>query len=261
MFSMKGRVAVVTGGAGLLAEIYARALAESGVAVVLADVEYERCQERVAALEASGAAACAVRCDVTDPENWRQLLREVLSRFGRVDILVNNAGVTNRSRTGRFDAAFDAFPLEDWQGILDVNLTGTFLGCQAVGAVMVEQGSGSIVNIASQYALVSPHHRIYEGTGITQPAAYSVSKAGVLALTRYLAALWAVHGVRVNAITPGGMFDGQEGEFVERFRVLNPMRRMGLPSELAGALVYLASDASSYCTGHNLVVDGGWTVW
>jgi NAD(P)-dependent dehydrogenase (short-subunit alcohol dehydrogenase family) len=126
---------------------------------------------------------------------------------------------------------------------------------------MLEQGHGSIINMASLYGVVSPNHKMYPGTGINQPVAYSVSKAGVLALTRYLAGLWGEKGVRVNAITPGGVYNNHNELFVERFSNLNPMGRMEQKEELRGALVYLASDASTYCNGHNLVVDGGWTIW
>jgi NAD(P)-dependent dehydrogenase (short-subunit alcohol dehydrogenase family) len=142
-----------------------------------------------------------------------------------------------------------------------VNLTGTFLGCQVIGKQMLKQGAGSIINLASLYALVSPHHPMYPGTGIVQPVAYSVSKAGVLGLTRYLGTLWAPRGVRVNALTPGGVFSGQRELFVQRFSTLNPMGRMARKDEMRGAIVYLASDASSHCTAQNLIVDGGWTAW
>jgi len=130
-----------------------------------------------------------------------------------------------------------------------------------IGGQMLEQKSGSIINLASLYGLVSPNHKMYPGTGISQPVAYSVSKAGVLALTRYLAGLWGETGVRVNCITPGGIFNDHKELFVKRFSNLNPMGRMALKNELRGAVVYLASDASSYVNGHNLVVDGGWTIW
>jgi NAD(P)-dependent dehydrogenase (short-subunit alcohol dehydrogenase family) len=174
---------------------------------------------------------------------------------------VNNAGVTNQSRTANYARGFADFPVEDWNQILGVNLTGSLLGCQVVGGWMAERGSGSVINIASLYGVVSPNHRMYPGTGVSQPVAYSVSKGGVIALTRYLATLWADRGVRVNCITPGGVYNQHTEEFVTRYAGLCPMGRMASPDELRGALIYLASAASAYCTGHNLVVDGGWTVW
>jgi NAD(P)-dependent dehydrogenase (short-subunit alcohol dehydrogenase family) len=263
MFSLDGRVAVVSGAAGLLGEHFAAALAGSGAAVVLADLDEDTCQRRAERLEAGDppARALAARCDVTDRGSWEALLGRTLEAFGRVDVLVNGAAFTNQSRTANFGSSFVDFPLADWRQILDVNLTGTLLGCQVVGRRMLEQGSGSIINLASLYGVVSPNHRMYPGTGIVQPVAYSVSKGGVVALTRYLATLWAEQGVRVNCITPGGVFNGHADEFVRRYAALCPAGRMARPDELRGAVVYLASQASGYCTGHNLVVDGGWTVW
>ena len=262
MFRLDGCAAIVTGGAGLLGAEHAAALAECGADVVLADLRPEPCERRAQELAArTGARVLGARCDVRSPESWRELLDLALSAFGRVDVLVNNAAYTSDSRSPRYGASFLDFPLEDWSAVLEVNLTGTFLGCQTVGREMLRRGSGSIVNLASLYGVVSPHHRIYPGTGIAQPAAYSVSKAAVVGLTRYLGTLWAEHGVRVNCITPGGVFNGHTDPFASRYAALSPAGRMARPDEMRGALVYLASPASSYCTAHNLVVDGGWTAW
>src|SRR5207253_5708609 len=139
----------------------------------------------------------AKHCDVTDRKSWNQLLDEVIKEFDNVDILINNAAFTNQTKSANFDSSFENFPLEDWNEILNVNLTGTFLGCQVIGKHMLQQGKGSIINIASLYGVVSPNHRIYPETGISQPVAYSISKHGVIALTKYLATLWADKGVRV----------------------------------------------------------------
>jgi NAD(P)-dependent dehydrogenase (short-subunit alcohol dehydrogenase family) len=143
---------------------------------------------------------------------------------------------------------------------MNVNLTSVFLGCQVVGGAMVEQGKGAIINVSSLYGVVSPNHNIYPETGIFQPVAYSVSKHGVIAFTKYLSTLWATKGVKVNALTPGGVFNNHTDPFLERFSKLNPSGRMSRKDELRGAIVYLASDASSYVIGHNLIVDGGWTI-
>lgn len=261
LFDLSDKIAIITGGAGLLASEHAIALSEFGAKVVLADFNEEKCNEAVDALQKQNINAVAKYCDVTKKESWQKLLDEVVNEFGRVDILVNNAGFTNQSKSANYDAAFENFPLEDWNMIMNVNLTGTFLGCQVVGAKMVEQGKGSIINIASLYGVVSPNHRIYPGTGISQPVAYSVSKHGVIALTKYLATLWAEKGVRVNSLTPGGIFNEHKGLFLERFQQLNPIGRMSNKTELRGGIVYLASDASSHVVGHNLIIDGGWTVW
>ena len=261
LFDLKDRVAIVTGGGGLLAAEHANALASFGALVVLADLNEERCIEASKTLNEKGFNVIAKKCDVTNKGDWEKLAGDVMSEFGRIDILINNAGFTNQSKTANFDSAFENFPLEDWNAVMDVNLTGSFLGCQVVGSQMLKQGKGNIINMASLYGVVSPNHRIYPGTGISQPVAYSVSKHAVIGLTKYLATLWADKGVRVNALTPGGIFNNHEGLFPERFAQLNPAGRMSRKDELQGAVVYLASDASSHVIGHNLIVDGGWTIW
>ncbi|MCC7125970.1 MAG: SDR family oxidoreductase [Acidobacteria bacterium] len=261
LFRLDGRVAIVTGGSGLLAEQHALALTDAGASVVLADLRIERSQTLVARLEAGGRRALACECDVSQPDSWQRLLARTLETFGRIDVLVNNAAWTMQTPTASYAAGVADFPLEDWQKILDVNLTGTFLGCQTIGRHLIAQGSGAIINIASLYGVVSPNHRMYPGTGIHQPVAYGVSKGAVINLTRFLATAWGDTGVRVNCITPGGVENQHQPLFRERFAQLNPMGRMAQPDELRGALLYLASAASQYCTGHNLVVDGGWTVW
>ena len=261
LFDLSGRVAIITGGAGLLGSEHAIALHAYGAKIILADFNLAKCQAAADILAAEGVTAVAKYCDVTSKSSWETLLSEVLAEFGAVNILINNAGFTNQSKSANFDAAFENFPLEDWNAIMNVNLTGTFLGCQVVGSHMVKTGKGAIVNIASLYGVVSPNHKIYPGTGISQPVAYSVSKHGVVALTKYLATLWAEKGVRVNSLTPGGIFNGHDGLFLERFQQLNPIGRMSDKTELRGGIVYLASDASSHVIGHNLIIDGGWTAW
>jgi NAD(P)-dependent dehydrogenase (short-subunit alcohol dehydrogenase family) len=261
LFRLDDAVAIVTGAAGLLGEQHATALLDAGARVVVTDVRADACAEQAARLNARGGRAVALDCDVRDAGAWRRLLETVLTEFGRVDVLVNNAAFTAQTPTPAYAASLVDCPVEDWRRILDVNLTGVFLGCQCIGRQMLEQRSGSIINIASLYGVVSPNHRLYPGTGVHQPVAYSVSKGGVIALTRYLAAAWAEHGVRVNSITPGGVYNGQSQLFVDRYSSLSPMGRMADPDELRGAIVYLASPASKHCTGHNLVVDGGWTIW
>lgn len=261
LFDLKDRVAIVTGGAGLLATEHAIALSAHGATVVLADISIDKCKIAVDALAQDGIVAIAKHCDVTSKTSWEKLLSEVIDEFGKVDILINNAGFTNQSKSANFDASFENFPLEDWNAIMNVNLTGTFLGCQVIGKHMLENGKGSIINIASLYGVVSPNHKIYPGTGISQPVAYSVSKHGVVSLTKYLATLWAEKGVKVNSLTPGGIFNDHQGLFLERFKQMNPIGRMSDKTELRGGIVYLASDASNHVIGHNLIIDGGWTAW
>jgi NAD(P)-dependent dehydrogenase (short-subunit alcohol dehydrogenase family) len=262
IFRLDGKVAIITGGAGLLGLQHAIALSEFGAHVILTDLDHESCEKRAREIQQqSKVEARAIRSDVISQLSWQSLSDQVIASFGRIDILVNNAAYTTQSRSANYGVSFSSFPLEDWQRILDVNLTGTYLGCQVIGSQMVKQRAGSIINMASMYGVVSPHHRMYLGTEIHQPAAYSVSKAGVIALTRYLATLWAEQGVRVNSITPGGIENNHSEAFTSRYAALSPIGRMADKTEIGGALVYLASAASDYCTGHNLIVDGGWTAW
>lgn len=265
LFRLDGRTAVITGGAGMLAQEFAKSLLDVGACVVLADVDACHCQERVFTLLKdrydTGQRVWAAELDVLRKEKWEEMAREVMDRSGQIDILVNNAAITNSNRSAGYSANFLEYGSEDWDQVIGVNLTGTFLGCQVIGRHMLKRGKGAIINIASIYGITSPNHRIYEGTDVAQPVAYSVSKAGVIALTRYLATLWAEKGVRVNSLTPGGVYDNQSDAFLRHYGRLSPTGRMADRREMRGALLYLASDASSYCNGHNLVVDGGWTVW
>jgi NAD(P)-dependent dehydrogenase (short-subunit alcohol dehydrogenase family) len=185
------------------------------------------------------------------------MTKQVLDLFGRIDILVNNAQL----RTSTMYVPFEELSIGDWNHILAVNLTGVFLCCQAIGPVMVQQCSGSIINMCSIYGVVAPDQRIYKDTSFNTPAVYSTTKAGVLGLTRYLATYWAPFNVRVNAITPGGVFNQHTDPFLSAYCERVPLGRMAKATELRGAIKFLASDAASYVTGHNLVVDGGWTVW
>jgi len=252
LFNLEGKVALVTGADGLLGRQFCKALKEYGCVVVEADKEY---------IVSFNGDEMVMLFDVTKKELWVDIFGEIQSWFGHIDILVNCAAYTNQTKTVNFSTSFEDMPLGDWNNLLDVNLTGTMLGCQVIGKQMLKQGFGSIINIASLYGLVAPHHPIYKGTGVSQPIGYSISKAGVLALTRYLGTLWASKGVRVNCITPGGVRNGHGEEWLKRYSELCPMGRMAEPDEMNGALVYLASDASKYVTGSNIVVDGGWTAW
>lgn len=259
LFDLTDKVALVTGGAGLLGSEHAIALASHGAKVYLADINFEKCQEKVNQISYDNVFA--VSLDVTNKENWQSLVNEIVTKEGTLDILVNNAGFTNQTKTSAYDKTFENFSLDDWNAVMNVNLTGTFLGCQVAGNQMIKQKKGSIINIASLYGVVSPNHKMYPGTGIVQPVAYTVSKHGVVALTKYTATWLAEKGVRVNSLTPGGIFDGHDGLFLERFKNLNPIGRMSDKNELRGGIVFLASDASSHVIGHNLVIDGGWTAW
>jgi NAD(P)-dependent dehydrogenase (short-subunit alcohol dehydrogenase family) len=267
-FSLEGRVAVVTGALGLLGHHHCHALARAGASVVATDLDPGGCERFAAELAAAhGRPALGRGADITDPGSVRGLCDAVLGRLGRVDVLVNNAAVNEKVEDPGTGAplTFETYPIGEWERSLRVNVTGTFLCCQAFGAEMARRSRGSIVNIASTYGIVAPDQSLYRRADGTQAffksAAYPTTKGAVLALTRYLAAYWGHTGVRVNALSPGGVENGQESHFVARYSERTPLGRMADAGECEGAVVYLASDASSYVTGTNLVVDGGWTAW
>lgn len=259
----KNKIVIITGGAGLVGPTYMESFAKNNATVILVDNNEQKLQDVISdpKHEPYKFKIFSYVADISKEEQWESLKDWAVNTFGRIDILVNNAAITNQSKSKNYEKNFFEYPSDDWQAVMDVNLLGTFLGCQIIGKVMVEQKFGNIVNIASFYGIQSPNHKMYPGTGIFQPPAYMVSKAGVIALTKYLATYLGETGVRVNCISPGGIFNDHTGLFLERFSKLNPMGRMAQKEEMVGALLYLTSDASSYCNGHNLVVDGGWSVW
>ncbi len=270
LFSLEGRVAAVTGGAGLLGREFCRTLAEAGAQVVIADLDETAAGALADDLVQQGHAALAVGVDVTSPTAVRGMVAAALGRFGRLDILVNSAALDPKfdpqhlGSGSQHTNAFEDYPLELWEQALSVNLTGMFLCCQAAVRPMLDQGKGVIINICSTYGLVGPDQRIYERPGEEtryKPVYYSVTKAGVLGLTRYLATYYAGKEIRVNALTPGGVFNQHDEVFLKAYSARTVLGRMAWKYEMNGALLFLASDASSYMTGSNLVVDGGWTAW
>jgi 2-deoxy-D-gluconate 3-dehydrogenase len=273
-FDLTGRVAVVTGGPGLLGKEFCRILAEAGASVVVADINSDGVNALTTQLIKNGYHALGVATDITQPDSVHALFQETLSTFGRLDILVNSAALDPKfdpealaemAKRRAVSGAFEDYPLESWKAALDVNLTGMFLCCQAAVKPMLAQGmKGSIINICSTYGLVAPDQRIYQREGKQtsfKPVYYSVTKAGVLGLTRYLSAYYAGTEIRVNALTPGGVFNNHDEVFLKAYTARTVMGRMANKDEMNGALLFLASDASSYMTGSNLVVDGGWTAW
>jgi NAD(P)-dependent dehydrogenase (short-subunit alcohol dehydrogenase family) len=269
LFSLDDRVAVVTGAAGLLGRRHCHALAEAGAHVVAADLDRDACTGLSEELRrVHGHEVLAVGCDVGDGRSVAALRDSILDWRGRLDVLVNNAAVNEKVEdpsAGGERMSFETHPLRLWERSLRVNVTGTFLCCQVLGAVMASRRHGSIVNIASTYGIVAPDPALYreaDGTrSFYKSAAYPTTKGAVLAFTRFLAAYWGSAGVRVNALSPGGVENGQPQAFKDRYAARTPLARMAAPDDYAGALVFLASDASAYMTGANLVVDGGWTAW
>ena len=271
LFSLHGKTALVTGAVGLLGKQHCQALAEAGANVVVTDLSAKATQAFAAELkEEHRTSALGVEADITDPDSVQALHRAAIGRFGGVDVLVNNAAVDDVVRDVSKGASGDVirlenYPLELWRRSLDVNLTGTFLCSQIIGSEMARRGRGSIINIASTYGVVAPDQSLYKKPDGSQTffksPAYPATKAAVISLTRFMAAYWGRAGVRVNSLSPGGVENSQENYFVRNYAARTPLGRMADPGDYKGAIVFLASDASRYMTGANLVVDGGWTAW
>ena len=260
MFTLDDKVCVVTGALGLIGRELVNALAAARAHVVITDLDHGACIDRAHAVP----GALGHGADITKPEHVAGLLAAVLDRFGRIDVLVNNAAIDDKVGPNS-DGRFEGYALAQFRRAMDVNVTGMFLCSQILGTPMAEQRAGSIINIASTYGLVGPDQSLYRGEDGRQSfwkgPAYPTTKAAVLGFTRYLAAYWGRQGVRVNALTPGGVRAGQDGEFVARYAARTPLGRMALATDYGGAAVFLASEASAYMTGANLVVDGGFTAW
>jgi NAD(P)-dependent dehydrogenase (short-subunit alcohol dehydrogenase family) len=252
-FRLDGHVAVVTGASGNLGPVWTRALADAGATVVGIDIREGE----------PGAAKRIEVADVTDPEALRAARERIEADLGTPSVLVNNAGIDQPPEAAATTWRVEDIPADDFLRTLEVNLAGTFHATQVFGSAMAVAGRGSIVNIGSLYASVAPEPRFYEHMDLDppflKPPAYGASKAGVVNLTRYFARLWGPRGVRVNALSPGGVAGGQDPEFLSKYNARVPLGRMAEPADLAGPLVFLASEASRYLTGHELRVDGGFT--
>lgn len=269
LFRIDGRVALITGGAGLLGQRYCEVILEAGGCVVIADLDGARARDLAASLDRE--RALGVEMDVSQGESVDNAVAQAVEQFGRLDILVNNAALTVRGgseRLAEYFAPFEEYPRDLWDMALGVNLTGQMLCAQAAGRQMLRQEGGVIVNVSSTYGVVAPDQRLYEGVKspyaerpFNTPVSYAVTKTAVLGLTRYLATYWGRKNIRVNALTPHGVFDQHDETFVRNFVYRSPLGRMARNDEYRGALLFLVSDASSYMTGANLIVDGGWTAW
>lgn len=272
-FDLTGRVAVITGGAGLLGVRHGEAVAELGGIPVLVDLDAARAREAAAGIVRShGGEALGFGCDITHPETVTSLKDQLLDRFGRVDVLINNAANNPQVKEGGLQGGewsrLENFPLSAWRGDLEVGLTGAFLCSRVFGLEMADSGRGGVIlNIASDLGIIGPDQRIYRREGLPEkrqpvkPVTYSVVKAGLIGLTRYLATYWADRGVRANALAPGGVQVDQDPAFVERLTRLIPLGRMAHRDEYKAVVAFMISDASSYMTGAILSVDGGRTAW
>lgn len=265
LFSLKNKTAIVTGALGLIGKEHCKALSEAGANVIVADIEETKCGDFAKDLQTE---SLGISLNVTNPDSIKSLRDAVLNRFGHIDILVNNAAINDMfedPKAATEQSKFENYPLELWQKSIDVNLTGVFLCSQILGYEMAKQKIGSIINVASTYGISAPDQSLYikeDGTqSFYKPPAYSATKGAVIMFTRYLASYWGKEGVRVNTLTPGGVENSQDDFFIQKYSSKTPLGRMAQPTDYKGALIFLASDASSYMTGANLIVDGGWTSW
>jgi NAD(P)-dependent dehydrogenase (short-subunit alcohol dehydrogenase family) len=267
LFSLKNRVVVVAGGAGQIGFSVSTILADAGATVVIADIDTEMAKDKIAALGETEFASRLVpmKLDVSEVAAIETFYQEVADSFGHIYGLVNSFHYKGNTRkldtSSNFFAGFEDYPLEAWEKVHDINLKGSFLMSQKAIPYMKANGKGVIVNFSSTYGNVSANKSIYGESGINSPVAYATSKAAIINLTRYIATHMAEHGIRANVLSPGGVFNNQSEEFLTNYTNLTPLKRMANADDYQGAVLYMMSDASSYMTGANLVVDGGWTAW
>jgi NAD(P)-dependent dehydrogenase (short-subunit alcohol dehydrogenase family) len=262
LFSLAGKTAIVTGAAGQLGGEYVRALLGAGASVAALDVRLDNPKGNLKEIDSDRLNLIAV--DITSRASIESGLKTVIARFGHPDILINNAAIDAPPNSSEQETGpFETYPELSWELMMDVNLKGVFLCCQVIGGNMARTGGGSIINISSIYGMVSPDQRIYEykDKPFFKPVTYSVTKSGILNLSRYLATYWAKSNVRVNTLTLGGVFNNQDNVFLKNYTDKVPLGRMAQQNEYNGAILYLASGASSYMTGANIIIDGGYSCW
>lgn len=269
-FQIDGRVVVITGGGGLLGRQHARTVAELGGIPILLDIDLASAEDIVAELRGEfGCAALALMMDVTNEQSVEKSFKTILETHQRLDVLINNAAINPKRELGHGEdwSRLENFSLSTWNKEIAVGLTGAFLCSKAAGTVMARTGGGIILNISSDLGMIAPDQRLYASQNLppelqpVKPVTYSVVKAGLIGLTRYLATYWPLQGVRCNALCPGGVENGQDKDFIERISSLVPMGRMARIAEYNAAVAFLISDASSYMNGGILSIDGGRTAW
>ena len=260
VFDFSNRVVVITGAAGLLGSEYANGFCQAGGNVVLADKNFVKCKKLAVELEKKyGVKPLPIKLDVTDPKSIKKMIEQIIKKFSKIDILVNNAIFPEIGKIKK--TKFEEFPLDIWKKGIDVNLTGMFLCSQQIGKIMVKQKNGVIINISSIYGIKGPDQRIYGKTKIIKSALYATTKGAVINFTKYLASYWNRTGVRVNTLSLGGVEENQDLTFKKKYSDKTMIGRMAKKDEYVGALLFLSSDASSYMTGSNLIIDGGWSAW
>ncbi len=263
LFDISKEVVLITGGSGQLGVEYARAFLDRGAKVVGLDIQPSKNSTQLQEAYPQSFLFCAA--DVTSKASLQQALGLILEKFGTPSVLINNAAIDSPpSAPPEENGPFEDYPEASWDRVIDVNLKGVYLCCQVFGSAMAEKGKGSIINVASIYGVVSPDQNLYEyrrqrGEVFFKPVAYSASKSGILNLTRYLAVYWAKSNVRVNSLTIAGVFNNQEQAFLDAYCDRIPVGRMANADEYNGSVLFLASPASRYMTGANLIIDGGWT--
>jgi NAD(P)-dependent dehydrogenase (short-subunit alcohol dehydrogenase family) len=267
LFSLKDKVAIVTGGAGIIGAEICRAFCQAGAKVIIADTNEQKAKELADNYSKHYGVSCVgFFVDICDKKIVEDFTAQIVADFNHIDILINNAA-SKGNNPDHFFEPYETFSLETWRQIQSVNVEGMFLMSQAIGKIMVDKKiCGSIVQTSSIYGVLGPDQRIYSGSEyngreINSPAVYSATKAAVVGLTKYLATYWGKYGLRVNTICPGGVQSGQNDEFVQKYSQRVPLNRMAEASEIASAVLFLASDASRYINGHTLMVDGGLSAW
>lgn len=260
IFDLKGRVIVIIGAAGRLGSQYAFALSKSGADVVLADIDLKKSKKLEKELKSKiNCNPTSMKVDVTSENSVKKLVQEVFRKYKKVDTVINNA--IFEPIKPNFHAKFENFGIFEWDKVMDVNLKGVFITCREFGKLMIKQRYGNIINISSIYGMVGADQRIYGKSKINSSVSYAASKSGIINLTRFLAAYWQRKNIRVNSLTLGGVLANQSKEFVKNYSTHTMIGRMANENEYNGAIIFLCSDASSYMTGSNLVIDGGWTAW
>ena len=260
LFDLSGKIIILTGGSGFLGTQYAEALCQVNANVVIADINIEESQKlSIELTKKYNSQVMAIKTNLNSRQSIKNLVSKVVRKFGKIDVLINNASF--RENKKELSMPFENYPLSNWNNVISVNLTGMFLCCQEVGKIMQKQKFGNIINISSIYGVVGADQRIYGKSRINSSVSYAVTKSAILNLTRYLASYWNRKNIRVNSLTLGGVENNQDKEFIKNYSYRTMIGRMADKKDYVGAIIFLASDASSYMTGSNLIVDGGWTAW
>jgi NAD(P)-dependent dehydrogenase (short-subunit alcohol dehydrogenase family) len=265
IFNLEGKTAIVTGATGLLGKEHCKALASAGANIVVLDLDDAKCNDFASTLPTK---SIGIASDITNPESIKNARDRILNEFRSIDILVNNAAINDmvENPISMLESSkFENYPLELFRKVMDVNVAGTFLCSQIFGQEMLMQNQGSIINIASTYGIVAPDQSLYQDENGNQQfyksPVYPASKGAIIAFTRFLAAYWGEKGIRVNSLTPGGVENNQSETFIKKYSERTPLKSKAQSNDYLGAIIYLASDASKYVTGANIIVDGGWTIW